>query len=405
MNLSAVSRKQIEILMFPYQDYTYLICEGAVRSGKTSLMTVAFIDDAMRRFNRKLFGICGKTVDSTIKNIIDPYLAMYYAQKSYKIKYKRSDKVLVVQKDDVINFFEIFGGKDESSYALIQGRTLAGVLLDEVVLQPHSFVDQAITRCSVAGSKIWFSCNPAGYMHWFNQEWVLQAKQKNALHLHFTLDDNPSLSEDVKERYRQAFSGVFYQRYILGEWVNAEGLVYDMFDRDRHIVDELPNLSPLDTYVSSDFGTQNATVFLLIQKALNSDAWYVTREYYYSGRDEKRQKTVGEYVDDLKRWLGGVRPQKIIVDPSALPLITELRKNGLAVMAANNEVINGILDVQTMLATGRLFVHKDCKRTINEFGVYAWNPDHEDEVIKENDHAMDALRYLVRTRRLVRLRD
>lgn len=402
MNQKAISPKQAQILTFPFTDYEYLICDGAVRSGKTSLMTVAFVDDAMRRFNGKRFGICGKTVDSAIKNIVDPYLSMTYAKKSYQLKWRRSEKILVVKKGNIENIFEVFGGKDESSYALIQGRTLAGALIDEVVLQPRSFVDQAITRCSVTGSKIWFSCNPGGYQHWFNQEWVLKAKEKNALHLHFVLDDNPGLSEQVKERYKAAFSGVFYQRYILGEWVNAEGLVYDMFDREQHIVDTLPEMSPFDNYVACDFGTQNATVFLLCQKQLGTDKWFVTREYYYSGRDQKRQKTVGEYVADLKKWLGNTRTERVIIDPSALPLVEEMRRNNIAVMKANNDVLDGILDVQTMLHTGRLYIHKDCKHTIDEFQIYAWEPDKEDTVIKENDHAMDALRYMVRTKRLVK---
>lgn len=400
-----LSEKQAAIYAFPYQGYDALICDGAVRSGKTANMAIAFVLWAMGNFSDRSFAFCGKSVASVERNVVQPVLSTGYLRQNFKMTFNRSSHCLTVRRGNKVNRIYLFGGKDESSYMLIQGITLAGVLLDEVALMPRSFVDQALARCSVQGARMWFNCNPAGYMHWFNQEWILQPEKHNVLHLHFTLDDNPGLDERTKERYRNSFTGIFYQRYILGEWVNAEGLVYDMFDRDRHIVDALPELSSFDTYVSSDFGTQNATVFLLIQKSLNSDAWYVTREYYYSGRDEKRQKTVGEYVDDLKRWLGDSRPQKVIVDPSALPLITELRKNGLAVMAANNEVMNGILDVQTMLATDRLFIHKNCKHTIDEFSIYAWNPDRDDEVIKENDHAMDALRYLVRTRRLVRLRD
>ena len=201
------------------------------------------------------------------------------------------------------------------------------------------------------------------------------------------------------------YSGVFYQRFILGLWTVAEGLVYDMFDRKKHVVDELPELSPKSAYVACDFGTQNATVFLLLQKQADADCWIVTREYYYSGREQKRQKTVGEYVTDLKAWLNGLKPERIIVDPSALPLITELRKNGFTQTPANNDVLSGILDVQTMLQTGRLKIYKDCKHTLEEFGVYAWDPDKDDTVLKVNDHCMDAIRYFVRTKRLVKLRN
>ena len=138
--------------------------------------------------------------------------------------------MIIVRRGPRENRFYLFGGKDESSYTLIQGITLAGVLFDEVALMPRSFVNQAMARCSVEGSKLWFNCNPDNPLHWFRQEWILKAPERNALHLHFLMDDNPSLSEDKKAQYRSMFSGVFYQRYILGQWVMGEGLIYDMFD-------------------------------------------------------------------------------------------------------------------------------------------------------------------------------
>ena len=162
-----IGDKQKKILAFPYSKYTALICDGAVRSGKTSLMMVAFVDWAMREFNNQRFGVCGKTVDSAIKNIIVPYISMSYAKKRYSIRWRRGEKILEVKCGGKMNIFEVFGGKDESSFALIQGRTLAGVLMDEVVLMPRSFVEQALTRCSVEGSRFWFSCNPGSPKHWF----------------------------------------------------------------------------------------------------------------------------------------------------------------------------------------------------------------------------------------------
>ena len=156
----AISHKQKQIMAFPFTKYRALIADGAIRSGKTSFMMLAFVDDAMRRFNNQRFGICGKTVDSCVKNIIVPYLSMTYAQKKYRLSWRRSDKVLIVTDGRRQNFFEVFGGKDESSFMLIQGRTLAGILIDEVALQPKSFVEQALARCSVDGSKLWFNCNP-----------------------------------------------------------------------------------------------------------------------------------------------------------------------------------------------------------------------------------------------------
>ena len=227
----ALGKKQLQILQFRLSDYSYLICDGAVRSGKTSLMMVGFVDDAMTRFNGRRFGICGKTVDSATKNIVQPYMSMQYAQKSYRIKWSRTDKTMTVSKGGVTNVFEVFGGKDESSYALIQGRTLAGCLIDEVVLQPRSFVDQAMIRCSVTGAKVWFSCNPAAPSHWFYTDWIKKADKGeiNAQHIHFVLRDNPGLSEETIQRYEQSFTGVFYDRYVLGRWVAAEGIIYRPF--------------------------------------------------------------------------------------------------------------------------------------------------------------------------------
>ena len=167
-----ISDKQKKILAFPYSKYDALICDGAVRSGKTSVMMVAFTDWAMREFNGQRFGVCGKTVDSAVKNIIVPYIAMAYAKERYTMRWRRADKVLEISRGAVKNYFEVFGGKDESSFALIQGRTLAGVLLDEAVLMPRSFVEQALTRCSVDGAKLWFSCNPGSPQHWFYTDWI-----------------------------------------------------------------------------------------------------------------------------------------------------------------------------------------------------------------------------------------
>ena len=138
-------------MAFPFTNYDALIADGAIRSGKTVFMMLSFVDDAMRRYNNQRFGICGKTVDSTVKNLIMPYISLTYAKDKYRIQWKRTDKILVVSDGRHENIFEVFGGKDESSFSLIQGRTLAGVLLDEVALQPRSFVEQACARCSVDG--------------------------------------------------------------------------------------------------------------------------------------------------------------------------------------------------------------------------------------------------------------
>ena len=248
-----ISERQKKILAFPYSNYDALICDGSVRSGKTSIMSVSFVSWAMENYSNQLFGLCGKTVDSCWKNLVIPLTSMTYIHERYSIKIKRAEKIVEIRNGEVTNYFEIFGGKDEGSAALIQGRTFAGVLLDEVALMPESFVNQALARCSVEGAKMWFSCNPDNPQHWFYVSWIQNAKARNALHLHFTMRDNPSLSEKTLERYESMYSGVFYKRYILGEWVAAEGLVYD-FGEDN-ITDDIPDSG--EYAVSIDYGTLN----------------------------------------------------------------------------------------------------------------------------------------------------
>ena len=296
-----ISPKQAKILAFPYSKYDALICDGAVRSGKTSIMMWAFVRWAMENFSGQRFGVCGRTVDSCTKNIIVPFTAMSLAKERYIIRWRRGDKVMEVRRGAVTNYFEVFGGKDEASYTLIQGRTLAGVLLDEVVLMPRSFVEQALTRCSVDGAKLWFSCNPGSPQHWFYTEWIQRNKERNALYLHFEMTDNPGLSQKTLERYQAMFSGVFYDRYIRGLWVVAEGLVYPMFAKEVNVTNETGGAGKY--YISCDYGTQNPTVFCLWR--MDKGRAVMEKEYYHSGRATNRQKTDEEYYQDLERFADG----------------------------------------------------------------------------------------------------
>lgn len=414
------SRKQLQILAFPNSKYTALICDGAIRTGKTSIMAVSFLTWAMRDFNGVNFGICSKTLQTADRNVIKPLMAMTYIKERFVIKY-HTYSYLEVRAFGHTNTFYMYGGRDASSYQLIQGITLAGVFLDEVALMPRSFVEQALARCSVSGRRFWFNCNPEGQMHWFNQEWVLNCEEHNALHLHFTLDDNPALPEDIKRDYENMYSGVFHDRYIKGLWVNAEGIIFDSFDKDKHILSEeqIETIEFEDApIVSSDFGIQNATVFLYYRKIKGKNVWVAVDEYYYSGRDERKQKTVTELVDALEELVkrnsprdkqGNVislMPKIVIIDPSASALIVEARKRGFKTREGNNDVINGIADVQKMLNESRLLFSDRCKHTTEEFGMYAWDEKAsergEDRPIKENDHCMDANRYFVYTLKLAR---
>lgn len=398
------SKKQRKVLNWwcddsPVKEKDGIIADGAIRSGKTVCMSLSFVLWAMTRFNGQNFGMCGKTIGSFRRNVLF-WLKLMLRSRGYTVVDHRADNLVVVSKAETTNYFYIFGGKDERSQDLIQGITLAGVFFDEVALMPESFVNQATGRCSVDGSKYWFNCNPDGPYHWFKANWIDKQKEKNLLYLHFTMDDNLSLSEKIKERYRSMYNGVFFKRYILGLWAMAEGIIYDMFDSEKHVKKDMPQLYPNGRYVSVDYGTQNATVFLLWAKGIDN-RWYCIREYYYSGRDKGKQKTDAEYVKDMKEFLSGERVKAIIVDPSAASFIAALRKAGFPVLKAKNDVEDGIRLVGTLLNQGRILFSSLCVNTIMEFASYIWDKKAaergEDKPIKQHDHAMDAVRYFCST--------
>lgn len=384
----------------PVNEKDGIIADGAIRSGKTVAMSLSYCLWAMHRFNGQNFGMCGKTIGSFRRNVVF-WLKLMLKSRGFIVEDHRADNLLIVKRKDRINYFYIFGGKDERSQDLIQGITLAGCFFDEVALMPESFVNQATGRCSVDGSKFWFNCNPDGPYHWFNVNWIKKHKEKNIIYLHFTMDDNLSLSEKIKQRYASMYTGVFYKRYILGLWVVAEGIIYDMFDSAQHVYDMLKTkLLDKGRYVSIDYGTQNATVFLLWNKGIDKK-WYCTREYYYSGRDKGTQKTDSEYADDLIKWLDKTKIRAVIVDPSAASFIAELRKRGIPVLKANNDVIDGIRLVGSLLNRGHILFSNTCVETIKEFNSYIWDEKSVesgmDKPIKQHDHCMDAVRYFCMT--------
>lgn len=401
------SKKQRQVLNWwcedsPVRDYDGIIADGAIRSGKTVSMSLSFALWAMSSFSGQNFAMCGKTIGSFRRNVLF-WLKLMLKSRGYAVTDHRADNLVVISRGEVENYFYIFGGKDERSQDLIQGITLAGVFFDEVALMPESFVNQATGRCSVDDSKMWFNCNPDGPYHWFKQNWIDRQEEKHLLYLHFTMDDNLSLSEKIKARYRGMYSGVFYKRYIQGLWCMAEGIIYDMFSEDHHVrklKDFAGQLIGHNRYVSCDYGTQNATVFLLWEKGLDG-VWYCTREYYYSGRDTGKQKTDSQYADDLEKWLNGTRIRGIIVDPAAASFIAELRKRGYKVLKAKNDVEDGIRLVSTLLNLGKIVFEEGCVNTRKEFASYIWDKkaaEHgEDKPVKQFDHAMDALRYFCYT--------
>ena len=399
------SNKQSKVLTWwikssPVHGCNGIICDGAIRSGKTVCMSLSFVMWAMDNFSGFNFALCGKTIGSLRRNVVR-LLETMLAGRGYKVTDHRADNLIVVSRNGRENYFYLFGGKDESSQDLIQGITLAGVFLDEVALMPESFVNQATARCSVTGSKFWFNCNPDGPFHWFKQNWIDKTDSKNILYLHFDMDDNLSLSEEVKRRYRSQWTGVFYKRYIKGEWAVAEGAIYDMFSPERHMLKVLPQIAENSAkYISADYGTLNPTVFLLWEKSADG-RWICTKEYYYDGRKKGRQKTDEEYADDLLQFVGDIRIKAVIADPSAASFIECLRRKGFNVVKAKNDVLDGIRLTGSLLSSGKIAFMSCCRNTESEFGSYIWDGKAaqrgEDKPVKEHDHAMDAVRYFCNT--------
>ena len=377
--------------------YDAIICDGSIRSGKTLSMSIGFINWSMTRFNGQIFAICGKTIEALRRNVV-AHLPLWL-EGIYTITERRTENKLIVSAGGHTNTYYLFGGKDESSYSLIQGMTLAGVLFDEVALMARSFVEQAMARCSVVGSKFWFNCNPENPSHWFYLEWILKRKQKNALYLHFTMNDNESLSEDIKNRYENMYTGVFYRRYILGLWVRAEGLVYPMFDREKHVISNMPAFNVRHRYfVAIDYGTVNPFAAGLYDYDPVGQTATKIKELYYRGGSAKRVDNEA-YYKMLKKLIGDYPIECIIIDPSAAAMVETILKYGeYDVRKAINDVLNGIQTVTKYLNAGVLKFHSSCKSTFLEFDAYSWKEDTSvDAVIKENDHAMDELRYFCYT--------
>lgn len=403
------SRKQKRVLTWwmkesPYANCDTLICDGAVRSGKTVSMCLSFVIWATDTFNNENLGMAGKTISSLRRNVIIPLKRMLKS-RGYLVNEHLTSNSMTIIRNGHINEFYLFGGRDERSQDLIQGITLAGVFFDEVALMPESFVNQATARCSVEGAKFWFNCNPAGPFHWFKMGWLEKLKEKNAIHLHFTMDDNLSLSESVKQRYRNTYSGVFYKRYILGLWVVAEGAVYDMWDDTLNTFDDAdlhPGIKSIARrYIAVDYGTQNPMVYLDCYD--DGDVLWIVKEYYYDGRNSSRQKEDSEYADDLEKFIsGGSNPRYVIVDPSAASFKATLKKRRIRTKDADNEVLEGIRVMSTMISKRKIRVHRsNCPNFLMERAAYAWDEKAvqrgDEKPLKQSDHAMDACRYLIHT--------
>ena len=402
-----ISAKQKKILAYPYSKYDALICDGAVRSGKTSIMMWAYVRWAMENFSGQRFGVCGRTVDSCTKNIIVPFTAMSLAKERYIVRWRRGDKVMEVRRGAVTNYFEVFGGKDEASYTLIQGRTLAGVLLDEVVLMPRSFVEQALARCSVDGARLWFSCNPGSPHHWFYQEWIKRSRERNALYLHFEMTDNPGLSRRTLERYENMYAGIFYDRYVRGLWVAAEGIVYKDFanDTEKYLIGD-----PLE------WAKQNGTSFSIIsigvdfggtKSATKFQATGITKDFRVVALEEEYIKNEEIDPDALNRRFATFCQlitskygySQTRADSAETVLIRgldhtaqKLRLGTQVKNALKMQITDRIRLVVLLMKQGRFKVSRSCPHLIDALQSAIYDPDKfEDERLDDGTSDIDSL--------------
>ena len=369
------------------QHHDAIVCHGAVRSGKTLAITCGFFLWSMARFDGGVFALCGKTVGALRRNLLQPLPD--WLGSAFRITEHRADNRLTVRLGSRVNTYYLFGGQDESACALIQGVTLSGVLLDEAVLMPRSFVEQACARCSVPGSKLWLSCNPEGADHWLYREWILKAREKRTLVLHFTMEDNPGLDASVKARYHRLYTGVFYRRFVLGQWCQSQGLIYTL--QDSNLCAAPPGRGRY--YISVDYGTHNPFSAGLWQ--VTDGVAYRLREFYHCGRQSRQPLTDEDYHRALEELAGDLPVEQVIVDPSAASFIALLRRKGVfRVRRGKNAVVPGIRLVSSLLQAGALRFHPDCKDTLREFSLYRWDEEaSQDRPVKEHDHAMDDIRY------------
>ncbi len=394
-NFQNFSKKQKLILTWwannQYKNFYSIICDGSIRSGKTFCMSLSFVLWAFSNFNNQLFAICGKTIESIRRNVI-LQLTQNLSSLGFNCKNNLSKNYIDINLGNLNNRFYLFGGNDEKSSSLIQGITLAGVFLDEVVLMPRSFVEQALARCSLLNSKYFFNCNPKTPFHWFYTEWIKKAKEKNVLYVHMTMKDNPSLSKEVIKRYETLYTGSFYERFIKGIWTPVFGQIYSMFSSKKHVVKKIPQ--NFEQYViSCDYGILNPSSFGLWGK--NNDVWFRINEFYYDSKITGFRLTDEELYVELKKLAGDLKIKAVVVDPSAASFIECIKKhNRFSVVKASNDVLKGINIVTDALNNNKIKFYEKCINSIKEFSLYQWDETKKfDSVKKENDHAMDDIRY------------
>lgn len=378
------------------------ILYGAVRSSKTINCTVRWLAYIANGPPGDL-AMFGKTTATLQRNVLNDL---------FDIVGPRNYKWINRQQGDLQVFgrrIYCFGANNEDAESKIRGATFAGTLCDEVNLYPQSVFNQLMARMSVKGAQCFCNCNPDSPYHWFYTDYILNERIIDKKVWKFLMDDNLSLDAEYVESLKQMYTGVWYQRMILGDWVAAEGRIYDMYEPGIHLIDtqkriekDYSNINPraIRWIVGCDYGTSTVMSWSLIAKMPDNVAFKV-REYYWDAQKKERQKSDSEFADEFDEWLEGLHPRAVYVDPSAASWKVELLKRGYAVLNANNDVINGIRHVGKVLQTQKYFIDKSCECTHHEYVSYVWDAAAQlkgmDKPLKIHDHACDSDRYALYT--------
>ena len=369
------------------------IWQGSVSSGKTISSLIRWIEFCQNGAKGNLLMV-GKTERTLKRNVID-VLGEILDGSGSLVTRTGSGEIQIGSRT-----IYIVGANDERAEAKIRGLTLAGAYGDEVTLWSESFFNMLLSRLRVPNAQLFLTTNPDSPNHWLKKKFLDRESELDIQNFSFQLGDNhtldPKYVESLKAEYSPP-SSLWYRRFINGEWIMAEGAVYDCFDRTENVVSELPKMR--EYYVGIDYGTTNPLCALLIGEGVD-DQLYVVKEYYYDSATKQRQLSDAEYSRELRNFLDGYDVRKIFVDPSAASFITQLwRDNHLGVTKANNNVQDGIRIVYNLIGSRKLKIHSSCNRLIEEIESYVWDVKQqergEDKPLKRNDHAVDALRYVM----------
>lgn len=368
------------------------ILEGSVSSGKTWISLVLWAFWVATMPQDKLYLMCGKSLTTLKRNCLIP-LEELVGSSNFTFSLAAKEGYLFGRR------MLLEGGNDARSESKIRGLTLQGAYCDELTLFPRDFFVMLLSRLRVPGAKLIATTNPDSPQHWLKTEYIDRETELDLLDMRFTLDDNTTLDPDYVDSIKAEYTGVFYDRFILGRWKIAEGLVYPFFAADpgRYLYTGHTEGLMGAFYVSIDYGTHNPCSMGLWcvgnQRAIR------IAESYYDSRKERKQRTDEEHYAQLDQLAAGRHIRYVVVDPSAASFIETIRRHGkFHVLAADNHVLNGIRVTAALMNAGRLLIHESCKASLEEFQSYCWDDkSQEDKVVKENDHAMDDIRYFANT--------